>query len=108
MSKTEQNAPMAPAVGSLLDRRVRRRVAEVMQAMWALWHSGPKFYGRERDVEMAILKALEAAETDERERCATLCRDLMPAEGVIRRTLLDLEAYILAGQTDPRRNAPNV
>jgi hypothetical protein len=30
----------------------------------------------------------------ERERCAQLCRAMMPAEGVIRRTLLDLEREI--------------
>lgn len=33
----------------------------------------------------------------ERERCAKLCRSLMPPEGVIRRTLLDLERSILDG-----------
>lgn len=32
---------------------------------------------------------------NERNRCATLCRAMMPAEGVIRRTLADLERAIL-------------
>ena len=43
----------------------------------------------------------------ERGRCATLCRDMMPAEGVIRRTLLDLEAAILGSQTAECRNLPD-
>jgi len=38
--------------------------------------------------------AYEAGAAAERERCAQLCRAMMPAEGVIRRTLLDLEREI--------------
>lgn len=36
-----------------------------------------------------------AGQAAERERCAKACRDLMPSEGVIRRTLLDLQREIL-------------
>ena len=37
---------------------------------------------------------LRAVRSEERERCAALCRAAMPAEGVIRRTLLDVEREI--------------
>jgi hypothetical protein len=47
-----------------------------------------------RELERLAKLAYEAGAAAERERCAQLCRAMMPAEGVIRRTLLDLEREI--------------
>jgi hypothetical protein len=46
------------------------------------------------ELERLAKLAYEAGAAAERERCAQLCRAMMPAEGVIRRTLLDLEREI--------------
>jgi len=46
------------------------------------------------ELERFAKLAYEAGAAAERERCAQLCRAMMPAEGVIRRTLLDLEREI--------------
>jgi hypothetical protein len=48
----------------------------------------------------ALAACVERKIVAERERCAMACLELMPDDGVIRRTLLDLEAKILAGNYD--------
>jgi len=64
----------------------------------AWWHSQKTIDALEcndHSIQEICKIAWEGAVAAERARCAQLCRDKMPSEGIIRRTLLDLEREIL-------------
>lgn len=59
--------------------------------------AGPDLAGH---ASAAVLTYAEVLVAEERTRCAALCRSMMPAHGVIRATLLDLERAIMRHQGD--------
>lgn len=85
-------------------RSLRQSTPNTASSIW-----DEKYADLEAHVERCVEHARGAQPVQaagERERCAKLCRDMMPAEGVIRRTLLDLERAILDGAQPPRPQEP--